>query len=198
MGLVLALLQRTPSGAQQATPSPTSSVTSPQDLAKAAENPLQDFVKLPFQITTGFGVGPHHNVGASLNIESVIPLFLNADWDLIARPNWSLTYLPAPQAQFGLHDLHTQFFLTPAGNTTRIWGIGPTLQLPTASSSELGAGKWAAGPTAGLVYSQGPWLNGVIVYQLTSFAGNHARGSMNLTDIQPQVSYSFESGWYIQ
>ncbi len=197
--LLLALLLTTHAWAQQGpSPAPVGSLSSPQDLAKAAHNPFQDFVKIPFQIATGFGIGTHHNVGASLNIEPVIPFSLNAEWDFIARPNWSLTYLPSPHEQFGLQDLQTQFFLTPARNTTWIWGVGPILQFPTASSSGLGAGKWAAGPTAGFVYSQGPWLNGVIAYQLMSYAGNHSRGSINLTDIQPQISYSLESGWYAQ
>jgi hypothetical protein len=199
-GLFLALLPGSVSVAQQSSPSasPTSSATTEQSLAKAAHNPFEDFYKLPFQIGTGFEIGPHHNVGASLNIQPVIPFKLSSEWDLIARPNWSLTYLPSPHEQFGLEDLQTQFFLTPAQNTTWIWGIGPTLQFPTASSSGLGQGKWAAGPTAGLVYSHGPWVNGFIVYQLMSYAGNRDRGSINLTDIQPQISYSFESGWYVQ
>ena len=31
-----------------------------------------------------------------------------------------------------------------------------------------------------------------------SFAGNHDRGSVNQTYIEPQISYNFESGWYVQ
>jgi hypothetical protein len=197
---LLALLPASTSIAQSSpSSSPTSAAATPdQSLSKAAHNPFQDYFKLPFQIGAGFETGPHHNVGASLNIEPVIPVKLSSQWDLIARPNWSLTYLPSPHEQFGLNDLQMQFFLTPAQNSTWIWGIGPTMQFPTASSNALGQGKWAAGPTAGLVYSNGPWVNGFLVYQLMSYAGSRDRGSINLTDIQPQISYSFESGWYIQ
>jgi hypothetical protein len=199
-GLLMVFLSASISTAQQSSPSPspTSSATADQSLSKAAHNPFQDYYKLPFQIGTGFEIGAKHDVGASLNVEPVIPFKLSSQWDLILRPNWSLTYLPSPHEQFGLQDLQTQFFLTPALNTTWIWGIGPTLQFPTASSSRLGQGKWAAGPTAGFVYTQGPWVNGFIVYQLMSYAGKRDRGSINLTDIQPQISYSFASGWYVQ
>ena len=31
-----------------------------------------------------------------------------------------------------------------------------------------------------------------------SFAGNRDRGSVNQTYIEPEVSYNFESGWYLQ
>jgi hypothetical protein len=63
---------------------------------------------------------------------------------------------------------------------------------------ELGTGRWSAGPTAGLVYSEGPWFAGVLGYQLLSFAGNRKRGSVNQTYFEPDVSYTFDSGWYIQ
>ena len=74
----------------------------------------------------------------------------------------------------------------------------PIFQFPTASTSELGTGRWSAGPTAALVYSEGPWFNGVLAYQLMSFAGNRKRGSVNQTFLEPDISYNFESGWYVQ
>jgi hypothetical protein len=43
-----------------------------------------------------------------------------------------------------------------------------------------------------------PWFNGVLAYQLMSFAGNRKRGSVNQTFLEPDVSYNFESGWYVQ
>ena len=126
-----------------------------------------------------------------------MPFSLNADWDLIARPSLTVTYAPTPHEQSGLEDLETSFFLTPAKDTTWIWGVGPIFDFPTASSSELGTGRWSAGPTAALVYSEGPWLNAILAYQLMSFAGNRERGSVNQTYIEPMISYNFESGWYV-
>jgi len=60
----------------------------------------------------------------------------------------------------------------------------------------LGSGRWSAGPTAALVYSEGPWLDAILAYHLMSFAGNRKRGSVNQTYIEPQISYNLESGWY--
>jgi hypothetical protein len=169
-----------------------------QELAIALHNPFADFVKVPIQSTTGFQLGPRHKVGDSVNIEPVVPFSLNGDWDLIALPSLTVTYLPSPHEQSGLEDLQTSFFLTPAKATTWIWGVGPIFQFPTASSSELGMGRWSAGPTAALVYSEGPWFNGILAYQLMSFAGNRDRGSVNQTFLERDVSYNFESGWYVQ
>ena len=76
--------------------------------------------------------------------------------------------------------------------------MGPIFQFPIASSTDLGTAKWSAGPTAALIYSQGPWFGGVLAYHLMSFAGARHRGSVNQTYIEPEVSYNFESGWYAQ
>jgi hypothetical protein len=199
LGLLLSIVLAASAPAQQASTtaqSPTGVLTD-QELAKSVHNPFEDFVKLPIQSTTGFQVGHNHSAGDSVNIEPLVPVSLNADWDLIARPSLTLTYLPSPHEQFGLEDLQTSFFLTPANATTWIWGVGPIFQFPTATRKELGTGRWSAGPTAALVYSEGPWFDAILAYQLMSFGGNRDRGSVNQTYVEPQVSYNFESGWYV-
>jgi len=114
---------------------------------KERAQPFEDSVKLSIQSSTGFELGPHHNAGDSFNFQPLVPFSLNAQWNLIARPSLTVTYLPSPHEEFGLADLQTSFFLTPAKATTWIWGVGPIFQFPTASSSELGTGRWSAGPT---------------------------------------------------
>jgi hypothetical protein len=183
--------------AQQApTPTPSPASLSDQQLAISAHNPFADFFKMPIQSTTGFQLGRSHKVGDSVNIQPLLPFSLTADWDLMARPSLTIAYAPTPHEQSGLEDLQTSFFLTPHNASTWIWGVGPIFQFPTASSSELGSGRWAAGPTAALVYSKGPWLNAILTYHLMSFAGNCARGSVNQTYIEPEISYNLDSGWY--
>ena len=181
-----------PSHAQQA---PTPSLTN-QQLAISVHNPFEDFVKVPIQSTTGFQLGRSGKAGDAVNIEPLFPFSLNDDWDLMARPSLTVAYSPTPHEQSGLEDLQTSFFLTPHKESTWIWGAGPIFQFPTASSSELGTGRWSAGPTAALVYTKGPWFGGILTYHLMSFAGTHARGSVAQTYIEPQISYNLESGWY--
>jgi hypothetical protein len=185
--------------AQEALPpaQPTTNALTDQERAKSAHNPFEDFFKLPIQSTTGFQVGHNHNAGDSVNLEPLVPFSLNADWDLFARPSLTVTYLPSPHEQFGFEDLQASFLLAPAKATTWIWGVGPIFQFPTATSKELGTGRWSVGPTAAVVYSEGPWSNYILAYQLMSFAGNRDRGSVNQTYIEPEISYSFESGWSV-
>ena len=198
LALMLSAFLVAPARAQPApTPaqSPTTAMTD-QELAISVHNPFQDFVKIPIQSTTGFQLGRDHKVGDSVNIEPLVPFSLNSDWDLIARPSLTVAYAPTPHEQSGLTDLQTSFFLTPAKETSWIWGAGPIFQFPTASSSELGTGRWSTGPTGAVVYTNGPWFGGILAYHLMSFAGNRARGSVNQTYIEPQISYNLESGWY--
>src|SRR5689334_2169396 len=49
----------------------------------------------------------------------------------------------------------------------------------------------------GVCDTVGPADHLLLAYQLMSFAGNRARGSVNQTYVEPQVSYNFESGWYV-
>ena len=199
LGLLLSAILGVSAHAQQtSTPAQLPSALTDQELAKSAHNPFEDFVKIPIESTTGFQVGHNHNAGDSLNIEPLVPFSLNSDWDLIVQPNLTVTYQPSPHEQFGLQDLQTSFFLTPHNATTWLWGMGPIFQFPTATSEALGTGRWSAGPTAAVVYSEGPWFNGILAYQLMSFAGNRNRGSVNQTFLEPDVSYNFESGWYVQ
>jgi hypothetical protein len=197
LSAALLVLCASQASAQQ-TPSASPTPLSAQDLAKSTHNPFQDFFKLPILEETGFRIGPKHNAGESVNIEPLIPIRLNNEWDLIVQPNQSITYLPSPHEQFGLNDLQSSFYLTPSSASEWIWGVGPIFEFPTATGKQLGTGRWSAGPTGAIVYSNGPWLNGVLAYHLMSFAGNRKRGSVNMTFIEPEVSYNLDSGWYGQ
>ena len=181
----------------QDTTGPENAVATLQDVAQAKHNPFTETINLPIEADTGFGLGPHHDIGEELTIQPLFPVTLNNDWNLIVRPLLPITYSPVPERRFGLGDIQPSFFLTPAQVDRWTWGVGPAFQLPTATSNELGTGKWSAGPTGALIYIEGPWFAGVLMSQLWSFAGPH-RSPVNQTSAEPNVSYNFESGWYIQ
>lgn len=165
------------------------------DLAKQKLNPLAEAINLP--ATLSFGFGPRHDVQPSLTFQPLIPLRLSEDWRLVTRSSVPIIDIPGPDDVTGLGDINVSLFLTPARTGTWVWGAGPILQFPTATDEALGTGKWAAGPTAVLVYVDGPWLNGVLVSHLWSFAGSSTREDVSLTQIEVKFSYEFSSGWYI-
>jgi hypothetical protein len=199
MSCLAALMLGAPVSAQEAPATEPFQTNAPtlQGLAKDKQNPFTESTNIPVEFATGFGVGPQRNVGEQLTVQPLIPFTLNADWRLIVRPALPLTYSPEPGATFGLGDLQSSFFLTPARTGRWAWGVGPAFQFPTATRPALGAGKWDAGPTGALIYSEGPWFAGVLATQLWSFAGAN-RSEVNETSLEINGSYNFKSGWYVQ
>lgn len=78
------------------------------------------------------------------------------------------------------------------------WGVGFNLGFPTATSPELGSGKWTAGPTGVLFYNKPKHLMlGVVVNQYFSYAGSPSRPPANYMNIQPFIDVIFNGGYFI-
>ena len=116
----------------------------------------------------------------------------------LTRSSLSILHVHDPQELTGLGDLDISLFVTPAHATTWVWAVGPIFEFPTATDLTLGTGKWSAGPTAGLVYVNGPWVNGIVASHLWSFAGPRTRDDVSLTQIEVLLSYTFANDWYVQ
>ncbi|KRE16824.1 neuromedin U [Bosea sp. Root381] len=169
------------------------------DLAKAAQNPIANMISVPLQNNINFGVGPYSRVQNVLNIQPVIPISLGDDWNLITR--WILPVISQPplsiggDREWGLGNANPSFFFSPKKPTAGIiWGIGPTVLLPTSTDRALGKAVWGAGPTAVALTSSGPWLIGTLFGHMWSFDGDH---TVSLTTLQPFVNYNFSGGWYL-
>lgn len=169
------------------------------DLAKAAQNPIANMISVPLQNNLNFGVGPYSRAQNILNIQPVIPVSLGEDWNLITR--WILPVISQPplaigaDREWGLGNANPSFFFFPKKPTAGIiWGIGPTVLLPTSTDRALGKAVWGAGPTAVALTSSGPWLIGALFGHIWSFDGDR---TVNLTTIQPFVNYNFPHGWYL-
>ena len=55
------------------------------DLAKAAQNPIASLISVPIQSNNDFDWGPDGEWFSVSNIQPVIPLELNDDWNLVTR-----------------------------------------------------------------------------------------------------------------
>ncbi len=193
----LALLLAIPLRAEEG--KPPSSSPSATELAKQTQNPVADLISVPFQNNFNFNTGPEKRTVWVLNVQPVIPIKLTDHWNLITRTIMPIinqpSLAPGIESAFGLGDLNPSFFFSPAGSEVFIWGAGPTFTFPTASTRELGSGKFSAGPTAVALTMQGPWVVGALANNQWSFAG-WGDDDVNLFLIQPFVNYNFGEGWY--
>jgi hypothetical protein len=176
--------------------------TSTGDLAKAAQNPIADMISVPFQSNFNFRASPHDQLQYVLNIQPVIPITLNEEWNLITR--WITPVISQPpltvtgDRESGLGDINPSFFFSPKQPTHGlIWGIGPTVVFPTGTDKTLTAGKYSLGPTFVALTIEGPWVLGVLVNNVWSVAGKNNRDSVNAMTLQPFVNYNFAGGWYL-
>lgn len=171
------------------------------DLAKKLSNPIASLISVPFQLNYDHGYGPLDGDKTTLNIQPVIPISLNEDWNVISRTilpvSWQDDIAGPSGSQFGLGDTVQSFFLSPAKPTESgiIWGAGPVFLIPTATDDLLGSEKWGAGPTIVALKQDGPWTYGVLANHIWSFAGNDERNDISNTFLQPFLSYTTPDAW---
>lgn len=172
------------------------------DLAKKLANPISSLISVPLQWNYDSNIGPADDgERATLNIQPVIPISLNNDWNLITRVILPVTsqsdIFPGAGDQFGLGDTTISAFFSPTQPAFGkwIWGVGPVAVLPTATDSLLGAEKWGLGPTAVALTQSGPWTVGALANHVWSVGGDSSRADINNTFLQPFVSYTSATAW---
>jgi hypothetical protein len=170
-----------------------------EKLAKETQNPVANLISVPFQNNFNFGVGPDRDMLWIMNVQPVIPIPLNDDWNLITRTIVPIVnqpgFLPGEPGSFGMGDINPSVFLSPAADQGFVWGVGVTTTLPTATLNDLGSGKWSMGPTAVGLWMKGPWVVGALANQQWSIAGWGGK-DVNQLLIQPFVNYNLPDGWY--
>jgi hypothetical protein len=166
------------------------------ELAKKLSNPVASLISVPLQSNWDFGIGVNDATRFTMNVQPVIPLSLNDDWNLIIR-----TIIPVIDAESpapgigsasGLGDINQSFFFSPKQPTAGGWilGAGPVVLWPSATDDLLGSGKWGAGPTALALKQTGGWTYGILANHLWSYAGEGDRADVNATFVQPFVSFT--------
>jgi opacity protein-like surface antigen len=171
-----------------------------EDLAKKSQNPIADLVSVPFQSNTNFNAGPFNRTQEVLNIQPVVPLHINANWNLITRTIIPVMSQPSPffdSNTNGIGDITEELFLSPAHPGPLIWGVGPVFTVPSATDPILGQGKVLLGPTAVLLVTPGHWVIGVLANNQWSVGGNPLRRSVNELLVQPFINYNMAHGWFL-
>lgn len=174
--------------------------TGEEDLAKQSQNPIADLVSLPFQSNTNFNTGPFNRTQEVLNIQPVVPLHINSDWNMISRTIVPVISQPDPisnSSTNGIGDITQSLFLSPVHSDPLIWGVGPVFTIPSATDPILGQGKVLLGPTIVLLTTPGHWVIGVLANNQWSVGGDPLRSRVNAFLAQPFINYNLEHGWFL-
>ena len=177
------------------------------DLRSAVQNPISSLISVPFKLTVDEGAS--NGNATFLNIQPVIPV-TKGNWNLVNRLIVPIIDIPGPipgtpgipnpvpgDGATGLGDINYSLFFSPVEYGKYIWGVGPSISLPTATDDQLGSEKWSAGPTA-VVITPTKWGSvGALVRQLWSFAGADDRADVNQFLLEPFVNYNLKKGWFL-
>jgi hypothetical protein len=199
-----------PEGTQVATQATPTAAANTDALRSAAQNPVASLISVPLQENFSFGSGPADRTQNVLNIQPVIPMSVSKDWNLIVRWITPVVYQPLPVPQlpaspvqttgaYGLGDMNPSFFLVPKKSKI-IWGVGPTLVLPTATNTTyLGQGKLSMGPSVVVLVQPPHFTIGFLANNVWSIAGhsNDDKPAVNQFLLQWFVNYNMKKGWYL-
>ena len=153
-------------------------------------------------------------------IQPVMPFQLTEEWKLIFRPVIPINSFETVggvdistggvqeitgvnfDRKTGLGDIVLWNAFSKQYKPPFVWGVGPTVMLPTATDDQLGTGKWSAGPMGLAVYISDKWIIGGVAQHWWSFAGDDNikvnttlgnttidRPDVNLTDFQYILRY---------
>jgi len=149
-----------PEGTQVGTDQTQAAAVNTDALRNAAQNPVASLISVPIQDNFNFNIGPSDRTQNVLNIQPVIPITLNKNWNLIVRWITPIVYQPigVPQDEgpttqnsgvYGLGDMNPTFFISPKKSKV-IWGLGPTfvvLHLSHGDPWVVGQGSAGSSPS---------------------------------------------------
>jgi len=164
-----------------------------EEIAKKLANPVAAMISVPLQLNYQDNMGLDDKGSQwRLNVQPVIPVELNDDWNLITRtiiPVITQKNLPTGSGtQSGISDISATAWFSPRTPTENgwIWGAGPVFLIPTGS--DVSAEKWGMGPSAIALKQDLQWTYGGLVNHVWSTGGS-GPNDISSTFVQPFVSY---------
>lgn len=172
---------------------------SADELAKKLSNPISSLISVPFQYNYDDGFGDGDGQKTVINIQPVIPFSISENWNLISRTVLPVVsqgnFIPDYEDRSGLGNITQSFFFSPKEPTKSglIWGVGPVLQIPTATD-DMAPNQWGAGITGVALKQADGWTVGMLANHVWSIGKSDQYGESSKTFIQPFLSYANKTG----
>ena len=215
LGLSLLLAGGPTRGLATIDPKEASHASTPDDLqevGKQLNNPVSSIWNITTQSNMSFEKGnlsSAYRGQFTFNFQPVLPIPLTEDWNLIPRPVIPLLSNPYITGvdrgnqtvdwgrTGGMGDMAFVNFLSP---NLRKWilGVGPTFIFPTASTLDLGQGKFQMGPAAVAGFVSKHWVGLIFVQNWWSVAGTHQTPVTNQMNLQYVLVRMLPDAWQIQ
>lgn len=173
------------------------------EINRELDNPLAKRWSLVFQENFSINQGDMIEGGAISNsffFQPALPIPFGNNKVFTARPVFPLVTQPdfsedpsGAKKVTGFGDIQMAALMGPGNASGWVWGAGATFVFPTASSENLGKGKYQAGPTVMLFHLGELWNKGFFVQHWWSYAGDESRADVNITDFQYIIRRNFKA-----
>jgi len=182
------------------------------DLARHLNNPVGPVWNIVTQNNWYFQKGfpsTASRVHYVLNFQPVLPIPLTRELNLVMRPVVPLESNPYASGvslhplgvewsrTAGLGDITLEPFLVPNWKPWLIFGVAPSLIVPTATDTHLGQGKVQLGPAVVLGFLTKNWIGGVFVQNWWSLAGNNSKPAVNQMNLQYFLYRMLPDAWQV-
>ncbi|MCK5776551.1 MAG: hypothetical protein KAH25_10255 [Bacteroidales bacterium] len=170
-------------------------------LNRELDNPLAKYWSLVFQ--ENYSISQGHLVDGNISsntmfFQPALPIPFGNNKVFTARPVFPIITQPDFLADAsggkkvtGFGDIQMAAIFGPGNAKGWVWGTGVTFVFPTASNSNLGKGKYQAGPTLMLFHLGEKWNKGIFLQHWWSYAGDENRADVSITDLQYVIRKNF-------
>lgn len=177
------------------------------DLNRLRANPLTGLRSVSLSDTLSFGYLSDDGVQNLVGVQLLWPFRLTRSLDVISYTLTGAASQPSADPGggtiVGLSDTVVNLVVSPTRTGVLFWGLGPVVQLPTATDPQLGIvragrrGRLAAGPAVALFVQPLPWTAGFLANNLWSFDGS-GPDSVNGFSLQYFLSSTLPQGWFVE
>lgn len=166
------------------------------ELTRKLQLPDSDISDIPLLLDVRAAHTSRGGGSIVLSTQSSTPFTNSSDWRITTRPN--IAGSSGDSATNVVEELRIggktpSIYLSPTSGEL-VWGIGPSLLVPSASpGGGVGSGQWGGGPSGVVLQQSGGWTYGAHANHLWSVSGEDTSADSYQTNVQPFVSYTFQS-----